>query len=173
MSSENLYLIALGSNRRHAAIGSPAKIIEHAVAALEMPGISVFAQSPSIASRPVGPSQRNFANAAVIIASSLGPDQVLRHLKQIETHFGRCLRGQPWRDRVLDLDIILWSGGIWSSDKPALAIPHESWKNRHFVLYPAAQIAPDWRDPISGLSVAQLLNRFNRSKRVDQYGKQH
>jgi 2-amino-4-hydroxy-6-hydroxymethyldihydropteridine diphosphokinase len=173
MLSENLYLIALGSNRRHAELGSPTKIIEHAVAALEMPDISVFAESSAITSRPIGPSQRNFANAAVIIASSLAPVQLLGRLKQIETHFGRCLRGQPWRDRVLDLDIILWSGGIWSSDKPPLAIPHESWKNRHFVLQPASQIAANWRDPISGLSVGQLLNRYNRSKRVDQYGKQH
>ncbi len=173
MSSEQLYLIALGSNRRHAALGPPAKIIEHAITALEMQDISVFAVAPSITSRPIGPSQRNFANGAALISSSLNPDQLLGRLKQIELHFGRRIRGQNWRERVLDLDIILWVGGIWVSGNPALVIPHPQWKNRHFVLQPAAQIAPNWRDPISGFSIVQLLNRFNHSKRVDRRVNRH
>ena len=173
MSNEHFYLIALGSNKRHALLGHPAKILEHAIAALEMDDVSVFSHSPIIASRPQGPSQRNFANSAVLISAALMPDELLRRLQQIEAHFGKRARGQRWRERVLDLDIILWSGGIWSSNDPALAIPHPAFQNRHFVLQPASQIASDWRDPVTGRTISQLLYRINRSKRVDPNGNQH
>ncbi len=173
MQTEHLYLIALGSNRRHSQIGSPAKILAQAIAALEMDDISVFSQSRQISSKPIGPSLRLFANSVAIISTILAPDRLLDRLQQIEAHFGRRNQGQSWRDRVLDLDIIFWSGGIWSSEKPSLAIPHPAAKNRHFVLHPAAEIAADWRDPVSGLSIAQLLYRFNHSKRVDPRVNQH
>ena len=76
MSNEHFYLIALGSNKRHALLGHPAKILEHAIAALEMDDVSVFSHSPIIASRPQGPSQRNFANSAVLISAALMPDEL-------------------------------------------------------------------------------------------------
>jgi 2-amino-4-hydroxy-6-hydroxymethyldihydropteridine diphosphokinase len=173
MQTEHLYLIALGSNRRHSQIGSPSQILSHAIAALEMDDISVFSQSRQISSKPIGPSSRLFANAAAIISTILPPDQLLIRLQQIEAHFGRRNRGQIWGERVLDLDIIFWSGGIWSSANPSLAIPHPAAKNRHFVLHPAAEIAADWCDPVSGSSIAQLLYRFNHSKRVDPRVNQH
>jgi 2-amino-4-hydroxy-6-hydroxymethyldihydropteridine diphosphokinase len=58
---------------------------------------------------------------------------------------------------VLDLDIVLWSGGAWSS--PDLTVPHIAFRERGFVLDPAAAIAPAWRDPVSGLTLRQLAAR--------------
>jgi 2-amino-4-hydroxy-6-hydroxymethyldihydropteridine diphosphokinase len=162
-----LYLIALGANQRHPLLGAPASIIEHALDALEMPEIDVFARSPIIASRPIGPSARQYANAAAIISTRFEPDAVLEQLQQIERHFGRIRAGQSWRARTLDLDVILWSGGIWISTNPALAIPHSQLHFRNFVLEPAAAIAPDWRDPISGLAIKHLAKRLNRPKPLD------
>ncbi len=164
---QHLYLIGLGSNQRHTLIGSPAKIIEQALVALEMPEIDVFARSANIGSRPIGPSARRYANAAAVIATSLNPDELLQQLQMIEQHFGRLRRGQNWRARTLDLDILLWSGGIWCSDSPPLAIPHPHMHLRNFVLEPAASIAGNWRDPVSGKSIKHLVKQLNRAKPLD------
>ena len=67
-----------------------------------------------------------------------------------------------WGDRVLDLDIILWSGGVWRSVD--LKIPHPAFAQRRFVLDPACTIAPDWRDPLSGLTLAQAQARLTRPR---------
>jgi 2-amino-4-hydroxy-6-hydroxymethyldihydropteridine diphosphokinase len=148
-------------------LGSPVRILAEAITALEMPDIDVFANSPVISSAPVGPSQRTYANAAAIVASPLAPPALLARLHEIEAHFGRERRGQRWRARVLDLDIILWSGGIWTEGRPALSIPHPAMRTRGFVLTPAAMIAPDWRDPVTGFTIRQLQSRFTRPKPLD------
>ncbi len=173
MKNDHLYLIALGSNQRHSFLGSPAQMLEHAVAALEMADISVFRQSRIINSSPLGPSLRSYANAVLVVVSPLNPSQLLAQLQQIENHFGRHRLGQKWRARTLDLDIILWSGGIWTSDTPVLSIPHSQWKNREFVLGPAAEIAPGWRDPVSSLTIKQLFHRFMHPKPLDRKAKPH
>jgi 2-amino-4-hydroxy-6-hydroxymethyldihydropteridine diphosphokinase len=132
-----------------------------------MDDIDVFAQSAIIDSAPLGPSLRRYANAAAIVSTELEPPALLNRLLEIEAHFGRVRRGEAWRSRVLDIDIILWSGGIWAGAAPELAIPHREMRNRNFVLTPAAMIAPDWRDPLSGLTVRQLQSRYNRPKPLD------
>lgn len=171
--STQLYLIALGSNQRHELAGSPRKIIEQAIEALEMPDIDVFAQSSVIESTAIGASRRRYANAVAVVASDLDPPALLHRLQSIETHFGRRRIGQRWRARTLDLDILLWSGGIWTGEHPALSIPHTAMRERNFVLGPATEIAPDWRDPISGLTIRQFFHRLNRPKPLDRLQSPH
>ena len=161
--STHLYVIALGSNQRHELAGSPRNMIEQAIEALEMPDIDVFAQSSVIESTAIGASSRRYANAVAVIASDLEPPALLQRLQSVETHFGR----------TLDLDIVLWSGGIWSGERPALAIPHAAMRERNFVLGPATEIAPDWRDPLTGLTVRQLFHRLNRPKPLDRLQSPH
>ena len=152
------YLIALGSNQRHARHGPPRKVVQAAVAAL---GGKVEAISPIIDSAPLGPSRRRYANAAVVVRSKRDPQHMLAKLKRIERNFGRKPRGPRWGPRVLDLDIILWEGGMWSS--PGVTVPHITFRSRSFVLGPASAIAPKWRDPVSGLTLTQLHARLTRS----------
>ena len=161
--SEHLYLIALGSNQRLPLFGGPERVLEQAVAALETAQVDVFAVSPTMRSAAIGPSRRCYANAAAILSTDLPPPELLTMLQSVETHFGRIRRGQHWQARTLDLDILLWSGGIWSSDDPALAIPHYAMRERGFVLAPAQAIAPDWRDPVSNLSIRQIFHRLKRT----------
>ena len=130
------------------------------MAALAVARISVLAISPIVASAPLGPSRRRYANAALIVRSIVAPDALLAELKSIEARFGRRRGGQRWRARVLDLDIVLWQGGAWSS--PGLTVPHVAFRERRFVLRPAAQIAPRWRDPLTGLTLRQLDARLSR-----------
>lgn len=130
--------------------------------ALQNNGVEVIARSRTLTSRPIGPSQRSYANAAVGVQSALTPPALLGALQGIEDQFGRRRSGQRWRARVLDLDVLLWSGGIWQSE--TLCIPHRHMRERDFVLGPAQQIAGDWRDPLSCLSVAQLHARLTRAR---------
>ena len=122
----------------------------------------VKARSPIIDSAPVGPSQRRYANAALLLKSKLEPLGLLHCLQEAEAAFGRTRRGQRWRARVLDLDIVLWDGGMFAS--PELLVPHPLFRERDFVLGPVAAVAPDWRDPLTGLSVKHLHARLTHPR---------
>ena len=152
------YALALGSNRR-SRLGSPADAVRHAAAAL-----GVQRLSPVRATAAIGPAGRSFANAAALLTSELDPPEMLARLKVLERELGRR-GGRRWGPRVLDLDIILWSGGRFAGE--GLSIPHPQFRLRPFVLQPLAEIAADWRDPVSGLSVRQLLHRRARRRPVD------
>jgi 2-amino-4-hydroxy-6-hydroxymethyldihydropteridine diphosphokinase len=148
------YAIAIGSNRR-GRHGSPAREVLAAIRALG----DVTAASPILHPPPLGPSKRRFANAVALIESDETPPVLLQRLKVIERAFGRR-RGQNWGARVIDLDIVLWSGGSWSD--AGLTVPHRLFRARDFVLAPLAQVAPGWRDPVTSLSVRQLHSRLTR-----------
>lgn len=154
------YLIALGSNRRHHLYGDPNKVVRAAMEECAALG-TVTARSPIIQTAPMGAAQRRFANAACVLESEYDPPALLAALKRLEREFGRR-PGQRWGDRVIDCDIVLWSGGEFASRR--LSIPHPEFRERDFVLGPAAAITPDWRDPITGLSVAHLNARLTRPR---------
>jgi 2-amino-4-hydroxy-6-hydroxymethyldihydropteridine diphosphokinase len=151
------YAIAIGSNRpgRH---GPPDAELRAAIAMLG----PIVAVSRFFATPPLGPSSRRFANAALVIDSTESPPALLARLKDIERAFGRRA-GQRWGARVIDLDIILWSGGVWAD--AALTVPHRAFRQRRFVLDPLAVLVPAWRDPVTGLTVRQLAAR---SRAVDR-----
>lgn len=156
------YLIALGSNRRHHRHGRPQAVLAAALAALAGEGVMVERASPIVQTPPLGPSLRRYANAAAIVHTELAPPDLLVRLKAIERAFGRRQGGRRWCARVLDLDIVLWQGGIWTT--PGLAIPHPAYRQRAFVLAPAMHIAPHWRDPVTGLTLRHLSARLTRSQ---------
>lgn len=149
-----LYVIALGSNRR-GRHGAPEAELHAALAAIG----GVVRASPIIATAPLGPSRRRFANAAALVESVEAPPALLARLKRIERDFGRR-RGRRWDSRVIDLDIILWSGGAWAG--PGLVIPHPQFRRRGFVLQPLNAIVPGWRDPLGGRTVRQIAARLGR-----------
>ena len=144
------YAIAVGSNRR-GRHGSPAAEVRAALALLG--GVV----SPVALSAPLGPSTRRFANAVTIVESGEQPDRLLARLQAIERGFGRRA-GRRWGARVLDLDIILWSGGMWSRRR--LTVPHVAFRTRDFVLMPLATLVPHWRDPVTSRTVRQLRARL-------------
>ena len=160
------YLIALGSNRRHHRHGAPRAVLAAALQALARDGLALEHVSPVIETAPLGPSIRRYANAAAVVRSRLDPPDLLAHLQHVERLFGRRRSGRRWGARVLDLDVVLWSGGAWAAAD--LVIPHPHFRARTFVLGPAARIAPHWRDPLTGLTLSQLGYRLanRRSRRL-------
>lgn len=160
------YVVALGSNRRHHRHGDPRRVVAAAAAEIAaIKGIKVKMQAPVFTTAAVGPAGRAFANSALLLKSARQPPDLLKAFKAIEKAFGRR-RGRRWGPRVLDVDIILWSNGIWAGN--GLSIPHPGYKQRGFVLDPLVDVAPDWRDPLSSLTVRQTRARLNRPKPVDR-----
>jgi 2-amino-4-hydroxy-6-hydroxymethyldihydropteridine diphosphokinase len=153
----HLYAVAIGSNRRHRRFGRPAGVVEAAIAQLEAE-FGLLNASPIILNTADGGAGRDFANAVALLESELAPPAMLGRLKGIEREFGRR-RGRRWAPRVLDLDLVLWSGGEFRSRR--LSVPHPRLEQRSFVIEPLAAIAPGWRVRGS-LTVRHLAHRLAR-----------
>jgi len=153
----HLYAIAIGSNRPHGRFGRPAGVVEAAIARLDEE-FGLFDASPIVLNPAHGGAGRDFANAVALVESDLEPCEMLNRLKAIEGDFGRR-RGKRWGPRVLDLDLVLWSGGSFRSRR--LTVPHAQIDKRSFVLQPLAAIAPGWRirAPLTARHLAHRLAR--------------
>jgi 2-amino-4-hydroxy-6-hydroxymethyldihydropteridine diphosphokinase len=106
-----------------------------------------------------GPQPR-YLNAAVVGTTPLAPEALWRELQQIEDAAGRA-RPYVHAPRTLDLDLILFGDIV--TDSPALTIPHPRFRERRFVLEPLAEVAPEMRDPVSGLTVGALFEQLRRA----------
>ncbi len=137
----HLYAVAIGSNRRHIRYGAPTAVVAAAIAALDA-AFDLFAASPLLINPATGGAGREFANAVALVETSLAPDDMLAAVKAIERDFGRR-SGKRWGARVLDLDLVAWSGGRIASRR--LTIPHPRLASRDFVLGPLCTIAPNMR----------------------------
>jgi 2-amino-4-hydroxy-6-hydroxymethyldihydropteridine diphosphokinase len=141
--------IALGSN-----LGDRERYLREAVEALRE-FLSSLRASSFHDTAPVGVGEQpRFLNAAVVGETSLDPRALLTRLLEIEQRFGRE-RPHPGAARTLDLDLILYSDEV--IDEPGLIVPHPRFRERAFVLGPLAEIAGEWRDPVTALTVAELL----------------
>lgn len=146
--------IALGSN-----LGDRAANLTRAASELARI-ISNLVVSEPIATKPVGQGLErdpDFLNAAAVGKTELSPAAVVASLLDIERRQGRE-RPYVHAPRTLDLDLILAGEAV--VDEPGVQVPHPRFRERRFVLEPLASIAPDMVDPVTGLTVAQLLARL-------------
>jgi 2-amino-4-hydroxy-6-hydroxymethyldihydropteridine diphosphokinase len=145
--------IALGSN-----LGDREQYLRDAIAALP-PIVDNIRVSSFHETAPVGVGpQPTFLNAAAVGESALSARDLLRALLAIEQRYGRE-RPFPGAARTLDLDLILYGDAVMQSAE--LTLPHPRFRERRFVLAPLAEIAPDWRDPVTGRNVEELLRSLN------------
>lgn len=156
-ATKHLYAIAIGSNRPHGRHGRPAGVVEAAIAELDR-RFDLFDASPILLNPASGGAGRDFANAVALVESALEPPELLTALKTIERAFGRR-PGKRWGSRVLDLDILAWSGGGFRSRW--LTVPHPALERRTFMLQPLAAVAPGWRIR-GGLTARHLAHRLAR-----------
>lgn len=141
-----LAYIGLGSN-----LENPLQQIKTAINDLQaMAGISIVSVSSLYQSPPMGPAdQPDYINAVLALETTLNPHQLLDALQTVEQLHGR-VRKRHWGERTLDLDILLYGDQILDDER--LQVPHPGMRERAFVLYPLAEIAPDIHIPgIGGL----------------------
>ena len=110
----------------------------------------VYESEPVDVSQP----QSRFLNAALVGTTVHSAPDLLGGLLAIETFEGRT-RPHPGAPRTLDLDLILYGDVV--TETPAVQVPHPRFRERLFVLEPLAEVAGDWVDPVTGLSVQRLL----------------
>jgi 2-amino-4-hydroxy-6-hydroxymethyldihydropteridine diphosphokinase len=159
-------LIGIGGNLDSARFGPPRDTLSAALAALEEKHIRILTRSGWYRTEPVPRSDQPwFVNAVVSLATELGPEDLLMVLQATERQFGR-VRGEPHAPRVLDLDILDSRGEV--KNAMSLVLPHPRLHERRFVLMPIAEIAPDWRHPILGLTAAQLLAKLSSEQQIER-----
>lgn len=153
--------IGLGSNKPHGRHGRPRDILRAAVRALELRGLQRVQLSPIIQTAPLGPSRRRYANAVLKARWFQDAEALLRCLKAVERDFGRrnTIR---WGARVLDCDLLAFGPDIIRTRQ--LQVPHPGLDARDFVLQPFEAVWPDWRHPISRLSVRQMRARLHKAR---------
>jgi 2-amino-4-hydroxy-6-hydroxymethyldihydropteridine diphosphokinase len=150
-----LSFIALGANLAGRFSG-PAEAVEAAISVLNDSDISVIKRSRLYRSAAwPDPADPEFVNAVVAVETDLQPAALLAHLHAIEADFGR-VRRQANAPRPMDLDLVDYAGLV-SRPGETPTLPHPRVADRAFVLLPLAEVAPDWRHPVTGTAIADLV----------------
>lgn len=147
--------IALGSN-----LADPLHQVQSALNALaKLPQTQLIATSSLYRTPPLGPQdQPDYLNAVVALDTDLPAERLLDHTQKIELEHGRVRKDERWGPRTLDLDILLFGNDIINTER--LTVPHYDMKNRSFMLYPLAEIAPDVHFP-DGESLSHALKKLS------------
>lgn len=176
-------LLAFGGNEPTAGKG-PAQTIAAALDDLAAQGVAVLATS-RLFSTPCFPpgAGPDFVNAAAAVATDRSPHALLELLHRIEASHGRD-RQQRWGARTLDIDLIAYDDLVlpdlatyrhWReldahtqarTAPDDLILPHPRLQDRAFVLVPLAEVAGNWRHPVSGKSAGQILASLPESEKT-------
>ncbi|MEZ5290395.1 MAG: 2-amino-4-hydroxy-6-hydroxymethyldihydropteridine diphosphokinase [Vicinamibacterales bacterium] len=97
--------------------------------------------------------QPTYLNSVAVGWTRLGRREFFDRLTALERARGRTGKGTRG-PRTLDLDLILFGDEVETSAD--LTVPHPRFRDRAFVLGPLARLVPDWRDPVTGLTMAEL-----------------
>ncbi|MTH79311.1 2-amino-4-hydroxy-6-hydroxymethyldihydropteridine diphosphokinase [Paracoccus aestuariivivens] len=175
--SSKLALIALGGNL-HSLAGTPEDTLRAAlrqivgIPSVALTGVSRFWRTPAF---PEG-SGPDYVNAAACLQTDSAPEALLEAFHRIEADLGRVRQGPRWQSRGIDIDLIAYGGAVlpdaetqlrWLGLPPeqqalsapeTLILPHPRMQDRGFVLFPLAEIAPNWVHPQLKRCVSELLS---------------
>lgn len=136
----------LGDRRRNLSAA-----IEHLGKELEILKLSaIYETAPLYVT-----DQPAFLNMAMLAETALAPHPLLALAKDVERRVGRlpsCRNGP----RAIDVDILFLGDCVIGTAE--LTIPHPRLAERRFALAPLADIAPDWRHPLTGMTAAEMLD---------------
>ncbi len=149
--------IAIGSN-----LSDPVNQALNAIEALKtIPDTRLVSASKLYSSTPMGPQdQPDYINAVAKIETTLSPIELLDSTQKIELEHGRVRKEERWGPRTLDLDILIFGNETISTER--LTVPHYGMKVREFVLYPLAEIEPDFIFP-DGTELTSLLKEVDKN----------
>ncbi|MBK4714012.1 MULTISPECIES: 2-amino-4-hydroxy-6-hydroxymethyldihydropteridine diphosphokinase [Tenebrionibacter/Tenebrionicola group] len=152
-----LCYIAIGSN-----LAAPLAQATAAIQALgNIPESRLLAVSSFYRTPPLGPpDQPDYLNAVAALDTALNAHQLLEHTQHIEQRQGRERKNERWGPRTLDLDILLFGNETHRTSR--LTVPHYDMKNRMFMLYPLAEIAPQLTFP-DGDTLQNCLARLHET----------
>ena len=176
-------LIGIGANL-HTSVGNPARTLVAALGLLAKEGlglraVSRFYRSPAF---PAG-SGPDYVNACAVLSGPNDPEAVLAALHRVEARLGRQ-RSARWAARGIDLDLLALGEAVlpdaqtqahWrnlplarqmTETPERLILPHPRLTDRAFVLIPLAEIAPAWRHPTTGETVAEMANRLDAGQKA-------
>ena len=132
-------LLALGGN-----VGNSRAILDRAIGLLcDGKEVRLMARSSDYRTPPLGfKYQPHFVNLAIMVATTLGPRELLARAQEVEIRLGRD-RAHEKRNgpRTADIDILADGDVTWN--EPNLTLPHPRLFERAFVLVPLAEIAGD------------------------------
>lgn len=150
--TKRLYL-SLGTN-----LGNKRENLTRAIELLSLALGKCIAVSQFIETAPWGfDSENSFLNCVAAFETALAPMQLLDMTESTERGLGRTQKSNNghYRDRIIDIDILLYGDNIIVSDR--LTIPHPLMHKRDFVLEPLAEIAPETQHPVLHKSIKQLM----------------
>lgn len=166
-----MILLGLGANLTSPTHGPPRATLEAALAAIEEGGVRVVRRSQWYRSAPVPVSDQPwFINGVACLETDRKPLELLKFLQDLESQFGR-VRNRRWEARVIDLDLLAYHRLVLGhpavdSLQAKLIIPHPRLAERLFVLRPLAEIAPDWRHPITGSTAIEMMDLLKMHAKV-------
>jgi 2-amino-4-hydroxy-6-hydroxymethyldihydropteridine diphosphokinase len=155
--------ILLGGN-----VGDKSKIPEDAIKLIRERIGFITKMSSLYATESWGFVSDLFWNQVIILESKLDPHEILHNTQTIEREMGRINNSASYEARVIDIDLLYYDNLIINT--PDLTIPHPKIGERKFVLIPLNELNPDKYDPVSGLTVRELLNRCQDQLKVDRIG---